>query len=383
MNLLSNKSNILFINACLFFSITFFLGTIGNEFSISYINFVSAFVLFVIHKFNNRKIVANKQFGLWAYISLSMIFSSFLFVGGGVGSLVYNVSFVLLINVFYTINLSDYDIKYYVRHIGVFNFYLFLYVLIVGKNDGFFGGINSNSIGIQAVINFAIFSISPCKNKIIQLLLLVSSVFIVLLSSSRTSFGAMLLFVVAGLIFKYIYPIYRCKNICYWILILLAIYVTYLYSYTFSEYAFINDAMEYSTKNFNKSIFTGREYIWQTAWDKLLMSTQNLLLGIGSNFYAKGELSLGSNFHSSFFTIVICCGFCGYFCLMKFFQFLFKGNPKNINNSECLSLLSLPLMFIGIFESVLFGGNFAIQLCMFIVICHTKCNPKSLFFISK
>lgn len=383
MNLLSNKSNILFINACLFFSLTFFLGAIGNEFSISYMNLISAFILFIIYSLSNRRVVATKQFQIWTYISILLIFFSFLFVGGGVGSLIYNVSFVLLICIFYNISLSKYDIKLYVTYIRILNFYLLLYVLFTGKYDGFFGGINSNSIGIQAAINFALFSIFPYRNKIIQLLLLGSSVFIALLASSRTSLGSILLFVIMGWISKYIFQIYRCKNVCYWILILLAIYVTYLYSYTLSEYAFIYNAMEYSTENFNKSIFTGREYIWQMAWDKLLMSTQNLLFGIGSNFYAKGELSNGSNFHSSFFTIVICCGFCGYFCLMKLFHFLFKGNPKNVNNSGRFSLLSLPLMFIGIFESVLFGGNFAIQLCMFIAICHTKNDSEILFFASK
>lgn len=384
MKQLSYKSNILFINACLFFSFTFFLGAIGNEFSILYINFTSAFFLFFIHSLSNIRVVATKKFKIWTYISFVSVFLSFIFIGGGIGSLIYNISFVLLVYIFYNIHLSKYDIKLYVTCVRMFNFYLLLYVFLTGKVDGFFGGINSNSIGIQALMNFALFSIFPYKNKIIQLLLLSSSVFIALLSSSRTSLGSILLFVITGIFLSTnIFQRCRYKNVCYWILIFFAVYVTYLYSFTLSEYAFISDAMEYSTENFNKSIFTGREYIWQMAWDKLLMSTQNLVFGIGSNFYAKGELSNASNFHSSFFTIVICCGFCGYFCLMKLFQFLFKGNPKNINNSGRFSLLCLPLMFIGIFESVLFAGNFAIQLCMFIAICHTKYDSESLFFRSK
>lgn len=373
-----------FLFLCFLLSAVFFAGEGGKDFSNSVISFVGPFILFLFSKQHRSNVKIPGRMARWAVLSAFTVILSFLIVGGGIGSVLSNLNLVLLIITFYSCTFTEKDLRFYVKNVRLFTLYLLLFVFYSRFSEGHFGGINANSIGMQAFVCFCFLSIAPHKNKFIQLSFLVVSVGVVLLSSSRTSLGALLLFCLIAILLKNERRIQTVKHITsssFIMVLVLAVAITYIYSVLFSEWAIFGSLMEYSADTFDKSIMTGREVIWLDAWEKFFKGPHYIIWGIGSHFYGADNYGLGSNFHSSFFTVFICCGLLGYIALMRLFYFLLIEGINEVKMCRLRNyLLPFSILFLGFFESVLFSGNFAIQLLLFIKFCHIIDERRTLFF---
>ena len=374
-----------FLLLCFLFSSIFFMGVFGKNISNSFISYISPIILLCTPFVSSNLYCPYKSIKQWSWLGVLSIIISYLLVGGGLGSVLCNINFILLVFLFCRCKFDSAQIEYFVKLIRWFTIYLLLYLFFNRYSDGYFGGLNANSIGMQGLLCFCFISISPHKNKAVQMAYMALTVMIVVLSNSRTSLGTLILFVASALLFRKSIPVEnvrRISKICFVVIIVIGVLQTFIYSYYMSEWSLFGAVMEYSTENFDKSLMTGREIIWEYAWNKLLASPFNLILGVGSHFAGNEDFDgVGSNFHSSFFTVVICCGFLGYCILMRLYGFLVNGVTRDLRYTQLrYYLMPHTLMLLGFFESVLFSGNFAIQFLLFISFCHSLDNDSSLFF---
>lgn len=294
-------------------------------------------------------------------LSSFFVFISFLIVGGGVGSVLNNIACVVYVLVFYEIEINKEELYFFIKLLNVFHFLFFISIFVFGYSNGYIGVYNANTVAMQAVFDLVIFDLYPSRYKILYLFQNITSLFIILYTSSRTSLGAILIFWILLVLINKNKIHAGIMKVAYWFMAGAGLFVPIIYAGLYRNYdsPFVSKLVEFSIEHFNKNLFTGREYIWQTALDKMEGSMENVMLGIGSHY--SEELAVDSNFHSSFFTVFICCGVVGYILIM---WFLFRFFSRNIADNNKIILRSrgayLVLMVLGMFESTLFTGHFAV-----------------------
>lgn len=338
--------------------------TIEEDFGIIVIPFliVISYVLF-----------ARKRFFPWknfilAFTIVLFFLLSIMLVGGGIGSLVNNISAVLYVFFFFNLEFTKGEYRYFTKLILAFQIYLGVYCLFFTLDNGYVGIYNSNTIGIQILLNLIYINMHFRFNrKYVAIFINVISIFLIFYTRSRTS-------LIAGIVVVLFILINRRKMISawlmktgFWLVSFIGAYypVLYVTLYKDTENDFLQNLNLLSILYFNKSIFTGREHIWVEAVDRMNESSMDLLLGIGSH-YMIGD----SNFHSSYFTIVICGGLMAYICFIWFLYCFFKKGDFATREIQRSRLLYLAMMIIGINESTLFSGHFAIM--SYMLLCTSK-----------
>lgn len=369
-----------FVLACFFFSTLFFYGSVGKSMA-PIANILSPFLLFFIFLSKGNNFNGLLRLSIYA---LSSILISFLVVGGGWGSFASNVGIVLLIFIFYNYSVTNSEILYFVRCLRLFHVFLLLYILVFRYNEGLIGSFNANSVAIQALVDMIFFILIPFRRKTIQLLLITSSIIVIVYTNSRTCFGAGLIVGVVWLLRNTIQKHPLILKLAFWVVIALSIILPFAYSQFLGDAAQVDDLNELSAENFGKSVFTGRELIWSSAWSQLQKTPINTLFGIGSHFSFDGREGLGSNFHSSFFTVVICCGYLGFLFVSILLYKLLCKDFKYFSSSKSHVLYEkmyyIPVMFTGIFESTLLVGNFAIILYFMLCMINSKKDKRYVLY---
>lgn len=379
METISNHPyNGLFIYFCYIFTIGIFLGPTAHDIFSGYINMIAPFILSIIYlprcKHNNNVFVIS------LFTSISIILS-YVLVGGGIGSVLTNISSVFLAYLFYHYNIKLRDAEIYVKMMRLFQLYLFLFVIITGYNgyeEQYFLGNNPNTLGMQGFFNFVLFFLLPSKQKIFQITLIVSCLYLIIISNCRTALISSILF--------FLVFCWTKRHICkrsnirflYWTIVLLGVIVPFLYSFFLPQLKVIETITDQMMDRFNKQLFSGREVIWTGAWDLILKNPLNFLMGIGSHFYKNqsydyfgSDFEMNSNFHSSFFSLFICCGALGYALFMKLLsKIIFKKQYISKYAIDDTMLLIFPLFIVGFSETILFYGSFAIQ--FYIIITYIK-----------
>lgn len=292
--------------------------------------------------------------------SIAIIVLSYLLVGGGLGSVYNNLSCVMYICLFYEIQFCNKEISNFHKWILIFQIYLLFYTLLSGVSYGYVGVYNANTIATQALFNMAIFNVSLINKKLLWIENIISLVIIVY-TSARTSLAAALIM----FLFLFINNRHKIKEfvlkLLFWVVGILGIMVPSLYTWMYenSSNELISTITQFSIRYFDKNLFTGREYIWVIALEDLTSSMKNILFGIGSHYAI--EQFADSNFHNSFFTILICCGAIGYVLILGLLYRLYC-KPMRMNSSIAsrTCLIYVALMVVGIFESILFSGIYSI-----------------------
>lgn len=350
-----------FLILTLTISLSYYFGNAAKAFQESLFGFILPIILvFGYFVLINNILFEVKNFLLLTIIMIYLMFS-WLIVGGGIGSLVNNFTCIIYCFIFYEVSFSKDEVALCLKIINVFHLSFFIIVFWVGYDSGYIGIYNANVIAMQAVLDLLFFDVFPCKNNLLLFIQNLSSIVIIIYCSARTA-----LFSVFGF---YILLLWKGRHkvkkiwikLLFWVLTILGVLIPILLVLMYSNFDRImhSNLMTYSMKFFNKSVFTGREVIWGVALEKLFKSFQGLWLGIGT--HALEGVFPGSNFHNSFLTIIICSGFLGFFLMMLLVYRVYKQRVEmqtSIAIRSCLAYLAF--MSIGIFESTLFSGHFAI-----------------------
>lgn len=358
-----------FLIILFFCGTSYFYGAIFKALNDSVFSIAMPIAVFAAYLLCFRDLSINVKNYLLAILCIFSICFSYLTVGGGLGSVFHNISCALYIIVFYQVKISENAFRFFVKLLTAFHLYLFCYVLVVGYGSGYIGSYNSNTIAMQAFLNMIMFNLFPAREKRLQLLLNATAVFIILYSRSRTS-------LIAGLVLLMLLFVHRLLNVkpfylklAFWIMVVLGITVPIIYVGMASTYnhPIVQLIREFSIEHFNKNIFTGREAIWGLALDLIFRNSFSTAFGIGSHF---GQ---GSNFHNAFITIVICCGFVGYFLMMLLLYRLYARGLKRGGRKEIRScVIYVAVMLVGFTESVLFSGHFSIFGYLILVVDETR-----------
>lgn len=297
------------------------------------------------------------KFLIFFMIYISVIIFAKGINGSGWGSLFLNIFGAFMIFTFYLLPVKKSEMNIYVLMIGG-HMLLFTICVLCGSDQvaGYLGVYNKNSIGALLVFECAI--LLTYINKIeIQAILHVIILPLLFYMGSRTTMLAYIL--VVGLKW-YVAKRNGIKllKLLYWFYMIagLAIPIAYVWMYNHYDIPFIQNLVHVSLKLFNKNFFTGREIIWNEAFEIFLDSPWNVLFGIGTHAFENG-----SNSHSSFFNILVCSGLIGYvlFSILLgklFFGILYRGDQ----NSTRACAIYLGLMMIGLSESILFNGEYAV-----------------------
>ena len=365
------KKKLLFV--VFLFSILFFLGPLGKNIANGYANYLMPFILLILCQGKLKRTMRSANFTKLSFLASFFVIISYILIGGGLGSVFLNLNAILLIWLFYHLNFNQRDFAYYIKLVYCIHVYLLVWIFVFPTNDVYIGGLNPNSIALQFLFNLLYFLLCPNKSKIWQIVLIVSAFAGILICDSRTSAVTALLFVFASLYIvnkKWNKKIYALG---FWGFALLGLLIPYAYAFFLSDYAGLEGLQSVSIEHFDKGIFTGRELIWSMAWDKLLQDPLRFLFGVGSHFYRNlGEDALDSNFHSSFMTLMICCGLIGYILITRLLYKLFIKDIDASQQTIDFRFLYTLLMIAGLFESVLFSGNFALQAYLFLSFSRNK-----------
>ena len=358
----SKSSNRMFLTILFLCSTFYFYGNMAMSFESSYGMAVMPLIILVSYFLILRKFRFNARNFFMALTLVFLVVLSYVLVGGGLGSVVNNLSSVIYIFVFYELVFQWDDYRYFAKLIYVFQLYLFFYTLYNRFNEiGYIGVYNPNTIGMQSLFDMVIINMFlENRRGRAGIFMNAISVFLILYTRSRTAF-------VSGVLILLYLMVSRKKKIkgmwikiAFWAEAVFGICIAIAYVWLARNYnnTFTQTVTGLSLRYFKKNIFTGRESLWAVALDQLGESKQNLLLGIGSHYISD---SFGGNFHNSFFTIIICCGLVTYILMMTFLFGFFNKPDLERRETQRSRMMYLALMVIGFAESTLFAGHFAIM----------------------
>lgn len=367
----TEKNDKLFIFIIAVCSLLYFCGGIGKWIGDNLLGFTNSYILFFYAITQKRiKLKYNVVLPFWGLLSVTI---SFVIIGGGWGSYLTNIGVLLLLILFSNCRFTRPEISLYLKYLYASFAFTLLYTFVFRFNDGYIGAFNSNTIAYHSLICLIFLVNYPIKNKILFYFFLISGVFLIIYSTSRTNLGALLLF---GILFFFRKVICRPKVLKYifFALAISGILFTYFYAILLGDSEYFEVLSDYNRAASEKQLFTGREVIWSLAWKKLMTAPLNFLLGIGSHFYKGVNNDLYSNFHGSYITVLICIGMIG-FLIFVFASYKFYGKYLRIKVPPEMLLANLsylPIMFVGLFESNLFSGHFAIV--TYLLICFSNSN---------
>lgn len=198
---------------------------------------------------------------------------------------------------------------------------------------------NPNLLGIYSVNVFVLLWISKFNIKIIKILLLFASIYILLITKARTSYlQLMIIIFLFCIIYIYENYIFKYKNnyknylkIIFIIITTSVILFSILYpSIHNTEFGDIID--EISITLFDKSFFTGRNLIWKSTWDLILKGP---IFGHGLNADIRNILNMELSTHNLYLSVILQQGFIGFILLINIlyqsFKMIITRNKKTTN----------------------------------------------------
>ena len=131
----SKSSNRMFLTILFLCSTFYFYGNMAMSFESSYGMAVMPLIILVSYFLILRKFRFNARNFFMALTLVFLVVLSYVLVGGGLGSVVNNLSSVIYIFVFYELVFQWDDYRYFAKLIYVFQLYLFFYTLYNRFNE--------------------------------------------------------------------------------------------------------------------------------------------------------------------------------------------------------------------------------------------------------
>lgn len=211
---------------------------------------------------------------------------------------------------------------------------------------------NPNTIGLILMYCLIIFTYTTYKLNIKKIFSLVISIVIlygIYLTQSRTALATSIILIMFLYPFKFIWDNNKFKNIIIILTMLAILLIPFVVTYIYQ-----NQVFEFSSNH--KSLYSGRERIWQESIQLLNEEQWGWFFGIGSG--AQLESYEYVNMHNMFFAIVfnfgvIVTGIMSYFFISK----LLIKNKIISREREILLLCCLGIFLVGIFETSIYWPN--------------------------
>lgn len=206
--------------------------------------------------------------------------------------------------------------------------------------------INSNIIAAAALyftiyLNILILELNIPHTKFLSFIFTIIGTLTILNCQSRAS----MLAIVSYLAFYYLIPkrLLHKRKFLNFILVSIILIGTLI---PFIILFFYRRNIDLTLPLISKSLYTGREIIWNKIFDLLKADPFSLLFGLGSQIEInQGELLVA---HNSYMAIIVNFGICGFMIIYGFIIYQFKKILKNVNlyNYEIKLFLGFICIFI-------------------------------------
>ena len=329
-----------------FFGIQILFLFIKSEFN-TYSNYsliIEFLFLIAILIINYKEVLKSKRELLFIFFCLTCSFISIVVTNSGFGGLLNIFNFIVGFYIFSKIKINDRSKFIFVVIFMILNFLMIYYAKdawnlhILKKSI-----LNPNTIALLIFLSFSILNslLFGSKNKLIKLLLLVLfciNLYYVYICESRTIFYAMLIYAIITYV-----PLLRTffSKSAKKVLILaciLGVMIPFVYVYLYKNGIYFN--VPFSTK----TLYSGREAIWNVMISNLNNSNLGYLFGLGTNNYT--IIGIISNYHNWFLGIVYAFGSIN--CIIYFSYVLF--NVFKIDRYYIKNII-ICLFIIGMFET--------------------------------
>lgn len=323
LNLLTNNFHFLIAIFLWFVSLTYGSG-IGMSLGIydkTRLLIIGMFVMYLFVRYNKFKIT-KFQFIMIMSLLLFNIYTIFVFDN----SMFDFLWVLLLLPIMSFVTMKDETIK----RIGLFYFLFGFLVLIAANFTSVFDGWDGNTVSIISFFSYCLFAASRSdinKAKSVIVLLMFSSLYMFLLynlnSRSSIIFSTFLILTVINVI-----PLrYILNKFTIILILILPLIISLIVVLTKDTYV-VSKLNEISIETFNKSIYNGRDEIWQYGFETLM---KNPLLGIGNLSY--------SNWHNSAIALLVGGGITGYITYIFSIYHILKKSLKFIDNKIVFGLV--------------------------------------------
>lgn len=321
-------------------------------------NFIVLFFLFI---FKSR--VSKKELQILLFLLLFSIYCLFTiyFTGGGIGSAITPLIGILIIFNAKRLNTTPFFIKL------LFLLLLVLNVHWIIRSPGYYTKflfnqqfvINSNTVGI--ILTFCTMYLCIMskyvfgkKYYLFNTVTIISNLWALTNVQSRNS----LLGLVSFLILNYLIPkpFFKNKN-NFMTVFMLIIILGLLLPYVFTN-LYVN-GVNVDLPFFNKSIYTGRELIWNNYFNLLKTNKLAVFWGLGSKIVLWAGDSL--NAHNNYLALTINFGLIGFVLYFGFlFYYIYSIKFKELTNTHLSLLIGfLAVLVLGYFEVNILWVNLA------------------------
>lgn len=298
--------------------------------------------LFLDNKFSKKALI-------FILFAISFSVTTIFFTNGGFGSVITFIVPIFLHSCICQSKFNEKDRKIILFFSAIMLVYVYIYSIKYVGNFIYFShyDINSNTIGIFSMFAFMYLNaLTDMRGKKYIILLVIScllSFMCMYNCESRMTTVALLVYILLGHI-----PYNRLSGQVLYFISIIVIMLGTLFPYIYLMMYRHNITFEL----FGKTLYTGREQIWDMMFEMLTTRSTSLLFGLGS----KVELWKGHNLnvHSNYFNIIVNFGIVGY---AIFYYYIIK-NIKMITKSICnqrdwklLSIFICAVLILGFTET--------------------------------
>ena len=299
------------------------------------------FIIILIFALNNKDLIMrnSKNVLLFLFIMFISIFS-LLFAQGGFGSFFNLFNFICGILVFQCLELTEKQyrfIKYFVLILFLYNFYLSFSIW-----DNYVDGtnvFNPNSVGIFLFLCYVILT-NFYKKKLVNIFLFIITIYAIYMTECRSALLAVIAFFLLKN-FPFINRVIASKSSlilkCITVIgIIFPLIYVYLYQNNF------NFTLPFT----EKSLYTGREYLWNIMLQALMTEPTGFILGLGTNHVTPAGVVIG-NYHNWYFGTLYTFGI---IIFVLYFYYLIYNIAKIKKPNIVFAFIAL--FIIGFFETV-------------------------------
>lgn len=324
------------------------------------VNCALLLLLFLI----NKEYITNKNKTFVVVVIMNVIcITSILLTNGGFGSFLNLLNFTLGILIFYTIKIDN---KHY-KIISAIILLIFCRMFFLSFNiwNNYLAGnaaLNPNSVAQSLFLCFCILFAFINKNKklttkIFLIFMLIVTAYSIYMCNSRTILLALLIYT----IFQYLPLIDKItkKNIkkILKIITIIGIIIPFIYVNMYKT------GFEFTIPFSDKSLYTGREELWDHMINALSINKTGYILGLGTNYYT--NIGIIDNYHSWYLGILYTFG-----GIIFFLYFTYLINIINRIKKIEISYSLIAIFIIGFFETAALWSN--TQVYIFVLILYDK-----------
>lgn len=338
----SRQDNNLLLGLIIMTGVTIFSDTLFEVYTDYSLYVISVFVMLFLLL---NKVISGRLL-LFLSIFTIYLFCSLLYNGGGIGSIVTVALFFLLLYCFTKLKIIRISKNPVVIFSIAMIFYLFIRSFAYGQDFDYYrnNSINPNSMGMFLIYCcMLLFSVLNFRNSVNKLFAVgvVAMAFVALGNySARGSMLSLLFFLILNVIFSR-----RVSKRVLLVVVIVIIVVGLAFPFVYLS-LYRNDV---NFELFGKSLYTGREVIWDSMLDELNQNYMNWLFGLGS----KAELWEGHslNVHNNYFAVLVNFGIVGFVLYYGFLFTMIAKTASIIDEFACAK----KLLFMFISGSLLLG----------------------------